>query len=420
VAEALGPLADRFTAAECELNSGAAPWTRADTVEGPRLICPAEGSALSGERIGQVLREWAPAPPTAEPAKPSTARVLAGVIALVALVVIVIVGWPNRAGKRPAALQRGQPLVDKDEVKILRGERLEVDSFALIVGVDGVPGLAAGANREQATTQLDDSIGGASLDAARLYVLLRDHYGFGAENMRLLIDRPAAAAIEGDFASSMPPTRANIMAALEAVGAASRQIGLGRETTFVFYFAGPYHERELARMVGYLAPADFDPARPDATGINLGMLPTIIDQHVRSGHRLELLDTVVRKAALPGRISPQNARPPLLTVWHLPAHAAITMTTTARPEDGRGLESSFAFALAAGLSNEPEADINDDRIVTDEELFAYLSEQLADDELAAGAELTHIRRRPYDGNGQVLLIPRTVEDMRIESEQEGL
>lgn len=414
-------LAEKLQAAELAKNAEAKtdPWFDGAPFGHTLVAAPKSGSKLSDDELLKVARAWcsAAAPRTAK-AAPSMTWGLVAAAACVALVTALGVvfggklfesntGEPIAKGNQPGELKeidfraRGAVL-DEEEVRNLRSEGVKIEGFALIVAV-GKSSYGA--------------LPAAVPDAGRLYCLLRDKFGYKPENMWLLVDDPDKCVDAGGakLPNRATPTRKGVLQALQEISKATGRYVKGDRTNFVFYYAGHGESTKSASDVGYLVLSEAweagDSRVWDMVGYDMGHLSRDIRKQVHSTHQMLLIDCCFSGFAVKARGNINDNPQKIYEMWKNNAHAIMTAGSEKQRSFEVGERAIFTKTLLRALGSDSgsmPADLNEDGVVTDAELGAFLQNQVP--KQFEGTSLTqspqYLRGTEGDDVGQFLFIPR--------------
>ncbi|MCC6149404.1 MAG: caspase family protein [Planctomycetes bacterium] len=415
-------LAEKLQAAESSRNADAKtdPWFDGAPFGHTLVAAPKSGSKLSDDELLKVARAWcqATAPKKAK-AAPSMTWGLVAAAACVALITALGVvfggklfqsntGEPIAKGNQPGELKeidfraRGAVL-DEEEVRNLRSEGLKIEGFALIVAV-GKSSYGA--------------LPAAVPDAGRLYCLLRDKFGYKPENMWLLVDDPDKCLDVKDGAklpNRATPTRKGVLQALQEISKATGRYVKGDRTNFVFYYAGHGESTKSASDVGYLVLSEAWEAGDnrvwDMVGYDMGHLSRDIRKQVHSTHQMLLIDCCFSGFAVKARGNINDNPQKIYEMWKNNAHAILTAGSEKQRSFEVGERAIFTKTLLRALGSDSgsmPADLNEDGVVTDAELGAFLQNQVP--KQFEGTSLTqspqYLRGTEGDDVGQFLFIPR--------------
>ena len=414
-------LAEKLQAAELAKGGDAKtdPWFDGAPFGHTLVAAPKSGSKLSDDELLKVVRAWcSAAAPKKAKAAPSMTWGLVAAAACVALVTALGVvfggklfdsntGEPIAKSNQPGELKeidfraRGAVL-DEEEVRNLRSEGVKIEGFALIVAV-GKSSYGA--------------LPAAVPDAGRLYCLLRDKFGYKPENIWLLVDDPDKCVDAGGakLPNRAMPTRKGVLQALQEISKATGRFVKGDRTNFVFYYAGHGESTKSASDVGYLVLSGAweagDSRVWDMVGYDMGHLSRDIRKQVHSTHQMLLIDCCFSGFAVKARGNINENPQKIYEMWKNNAHAIMTAGSEKQRSFEVGERAIFTKTLLRALGSDSSsmpADLNDDGLVTDAELGAYLQDQVP--KQFQGTSLTqspqYLRGTEGDDVGQFLFIPR--------------
>jgi len=230
-------------------------------------------------------------------------------------------------------------------------------------------------------------------DAEALYQVLIGPGGFKKEHVLLLTDK-----------SEKPPTLRNIKWALGTFLARSAK----KDDTVVIFFAGhgapEVDQRGVERdgLAKYLIPADADPDDLYSTALPMDEMQTIFSR-VEAERMVVFLDACYSGAAGGRTFSSKRTRASTLDDQFLErltrskGRAIITASRPSEvsielPELGHGI---FTYYLVEGLKG--AADLNKDGIVTVQELYEYLEQQVATKSRSVGANQHPVMKGEMEG-----------------------
>lgn len=338
-----------------------APWYRGERHRGTLIAAPTQ-STLTLETIVERLR--APLQLRA----PRTKRPMLAIAAIFVALVVVVVGLVQRDVSSSASTPPTTPL-DLDARQALR-ERLraksggELERFALLVGVCRY--------RESPDRALV-----SSCDDARALrdALVRD-FGYLESNVELMVDDARAR--------DRIPTARNIRLALEGF----RERGVREDSSFLLYYSGHGDYRRGARVqYGVLQPAGyFEEGAPEAErGLDMQLLRNEIQKSIRSRHVMVVLDACRSGWGTAG--APPSSHHGVHERWNDPTFVVLAASGQAQlawspgdddPRRWGGL-SVFTHSLLRGLgagTDQLPADEDGDGLVADEELFAFVAQEV--------------------------------------------
>ncbi len=419
-------LAEKLQAAELAKNADAKtdPWFDGAPFGHTLVAAPKSGSKLTDEELLKVVRGWcaAEAPRAAKAAGSMSVGMVAAAAAIAVLVAlasiwgyqIFLVNPVNQPdviakGNQPVPPKeidfraRGAAYDDPEEIRNLRSEGLKIEGFALIVAVG---------------KSSYGSLPAACPDAGRLYCLLRDKFGYKAENMWLLVDDPDVCKDLKD-GSKLPnraiPTRQAVLQALQEISKATGRYQQGDRTNFVFYYAGHGETRKGASDIGYLVLSGAWEAGEnrvwDMVGYDMGHLSRDIRKQVYSTHQMLLIDCCFSGFATKARGNINENPEKVYEMWKSNAHAIMTAGSEKQRSFEVGERAIFTKTLLRGLGAESGsmlADLNQDGLVTDAELGAYLQSEVP--KQFGSSSFTqnpqYLRGTEGDDVGQFLFFPR--------------
>jgi len=241
--------------------------------------------------------------------------------------------------------------------------------YALIVGISNY-GDAKGA---------PPTLPQAAADAGSMARDLEAKGGFRKDNIRLLRDDQATRdSLRIGFSDFAAKAQANDLLVIYVAGRAMHDPQPGNNEKM------------------YLAPFGTQMKAMDSTAISFLDLEMWLDQSVRCNHTFIIFDVgheVEGDWKFPG---PNLVNNHLLSLFNEQKGRAVLTSGSAgdialnRP-DG---QSSFTYWLTRGLSG--EADLNQDRIVTGDELFRFVEEKVRED--SGGKQVPHYRLPTGDAN----------------------
>jgi hypothetical protein len=230
-------------------------------------------------------------------------------------------------------------------------------------------------------------------DAEALYQVLVGPGGFRKDHVLLLSDK-----------SEKPPTLRNIKWALGTFLARSAK----KDDTVVIFFAGhgapEVDQRGVERdgLAKYLIPADADPDDLYSTALPMDEMQTIFSR-VEAERMVVFLDACYSGAAGGRTFSAKRTRATNLDDQFLErltrskGRAIITASRTSEvsielAELGHGI---FTYYLVQGLKG--AADLNKDGIVTVQELYEYLEQQVAQKSRSVGGNQHPVMKGEMEG-----------------------
>ncbi len=377
-------LAEAFQTAELAANPAAKenPWFDGARFAYSLISAPRGGTKLPAPAVMDVLRQWANARKPQTQAAGGLGKGLvaaAVVVALLACVGVVVVLATRKDDPPLLAANSAEKVVDfrsrgvvlsSRQLQDLRSEGVDIDGFALIVGV-GKSSFGA--------------LPAACRDAGLLYGILTSRFGYKPENVRLLVDDPDRALdLQGNVVPNYGvPTRENVSRAMTELSEQTRRYQKGDRTNFVFYYAGHGETVERADAIGYLVLSGFhenrDKKLPDLYGYNMGHLAKDVRQNIRSSHQLLLIDCCFSGFVTRARGNPRENPSSVYELWKERAHVVITAGTADQLAYEEGDHSVFSETLFRGLGKDAQgmpADANQDGILTDGELANWLGSEV--------------------------------------------
>jgi hypothetical protein len=220
-------------------------------------------------------------------------------------------------------------------------------------------------------------------DARAVRDLLVHTLGYKPANVLFFVDRPEPGeAVEG------PPTAAAMKLAVERF---RERTHADETSSFLFYYSGHGgYEKGARKDFGVLQPAgyfDDETAPISQRGWDMQELLDDLRKGVPSKHVMVVLDACYSGWAV-GAKGEQALSPELKSLWAERAEVVLTAGTKgqrawedeAEPTAWQwGGHSALTAFLLAGLGSEgrPEADVNGDQVVTDEELAWYVRRRVA-------------------------------------------
>jgi hypothetical protein len=414
----IGSLALALQTAEANEDAARAatdPWFDGKPFGHTLVAAPKGGTRLDDADVLRVFAAWGQA---RRPTRPGVRRALF-VGALGVAVLAAALSWILRSREDEPAFApidfttRGAPL-DPAQVMALKSAGGGVRGFALLVAV--------GSGRRP--------LPGAVPDAAKVYRLLRDRFGYAPQDMLLLVDDPAAALdADGSRLPAAPglPTRGRVAKAIEEIGERVKAADGTAPLQFLFYYAGHGTVEEPGERVGYLILSGYHDdlsVAQDLRGYDMGHLASDLRRKIASKHHLLLIDCCYSGFSVNKRGDPTRDPSRVYELWKNPALAVVT----AGKEDERVYEragaSFFTTVLleALGGGDAPRSLADGyrtgiggweppvaDGIVTDAELGVYLRDQVPARMQRAGSDRqTPLYFRGLEGDdvGQFLFVPR--------------
>lgn len=403
----VGWLASGLTARERE-SSGKdeATWYDGANHSGTLMVSPRPGgtSLPLGEVVDHLRTEL-----SLRPVRESRGRGLeihpwmwaaAGGLALAAVAGVAgvaWVAWDTAAGDEIAY----GPTMEADEILALRGGAMDgsiLERHALLIGCCDYPG----------DRHLDNTC-----EAARqMGTLLVEHYGYDADNVRVMVD-------DGNSSPDDVPTATNIRIAIEEL-----RETVPAETSFLFFYSGHGENvRGARRRYGILQPTGFFSSdRPEAErGFEMAHLREELQNHVRSRHVMMLIDACKSGWSAHDPGGSRSAPAGVLRDWANRTEVVLTSSSqnqtswSDRPEfDGL---TAMSVVVIEGLTPGPDgsiaADLDGNSIVTDEELAMLVRREVP---LRVAAAVDGWQQTPQfhrfpqqDTPGQFLFIPGNAE-----------
>ncbi len=321
-------------------------------------------------------------------------------------------GNPN-APKPTGADQKDAPVdfrtrgsvLSTTQIQDLKTSGIHVPGYAVIVGVGDEQGAFP-------------ALPASCRNARLFYKLLRDVYGFDPKNMRLLTDRPKDPTDQDDpdIPADAAPTKDSLVKVINDLGAQTGRYQDGSRTNFIFFYGGHGDPRQMGQnKIGYLVLSGYKPADADNTGFDMGYLVNFISHRITSSHQMMLVDCCYSGFVINARGLRQGDTSAIYEMWKEKARAVITAGTADQQSLEVGPKALFTSNLVRALTPSSighlPADKNNDGIVTDEELYDYLSKAVSSDAHALGRDLTpqYLRALPDsdDDVGQFLFIPNS-------------
>lgn len=320
----------------------------ASSREGTRLTLDAITRALGGESIRSM--------------------VLQPIIAVAIIIALVFAGGlvlKLRGSTSSGSGAKGDPIPPASVLNLMAAQDgpRSFEPFALIAGVCGYSG--------------DRTLHAPCRDARAVRELLTTKLGYRPENVLFFVDRPEA----GEHTDGEPNAE-NLKLAVERFR--SRFPSADETSSFLFYYSGHGGFEAGARKdFGVLQPAGYfeHPERPiSERGWDMQELVDDLRKGVPSKHVMLVLDACYSGWAAgakgEGRLSGE-----LRTLWNERAEVVISAATKgqrawedeAEPAAWQwGGHSALTAFLLEGLGR-AQADSNGDRVITDEELAAFLT-----------------------------------------------
>jgi hypothetical protein len=355
-----------------------AQWYDGARHEGTLIASPKSGSKLSLDEIVAELGKHAPIARKKLP----LGWLAAGAAGVVIVAAMIVIPPPSRpldvvihdAVKPPEPTPsgaKGDPIPRAKVFDLLAsadGPR-SFEPYALVAGVCGY----TGAHELKAPCR----------DARAVRDLLIHTLGYKPANVLFFIDRPQPGeAVDG------PPTAAAMKLAVERF---RERTHADETSSFLFYYSGHGgYEKGARKDFGVLQPAGYfdDEAAPiSQRGWDMQELLDDLRKGVPSKHVMVVLDACYSGWAV-GAKGEETLSPELKSLWAERAEVVLTAGTKgqrawedeAEPTAWQwgGHSALTAFLLAGlGADGRLEADSNGDRVVTDEELAAYVRHRVS-------------------------------------------
>lgn len=386
----LGWLAERLSAHDTH------PWYAGERHGGTLIASSKEGTRLD---FAQVLSTMG-----AKPVRPRRTPLL--LVAALAAVVVVAVGLGlNRRALAPASSPggaKGEPLPPAGVIDLLAahdGPR-SFEPYALVAGVCGYSG--------------DRALHAPCRDARAVRELLVTKLGYARDHVLFFVDRP-----EPGEATDGQPTAENLKLAVERFR--QRFASADDSSSFLFYYSGHGGFEAGARKdFGVLQPAGYfeHPERPiSERGWDMQELIDDLRKGVPAKHVMVILDACYSGWAA-GAKGDARLSGELRSLWR--ERAEVVIAAAARGQRAwedeaapgawawRGHSALTAFLLE-GLGG-GQADANRDRVITDEELAAFLAtkvpEAVRQSRQAEQTPQFHRFDEHLPRSGQFLFLPR--------------
>lgn len=335
------------------------PWYDGDRHGGTLIASSREGTRLDLDDVVRVLGGRARVAPV------PLLLVAGGLLGGLLLVVGLRLGLPPPVTNAGGA--KGSPLPPAEVVDLLaanEGPR-SFQPWAMVVGVCGYTGERA--------------LHSPCRDARAMRELLVERLGYQREHVLFFVDRPEPGEqVDG------APTAQTLKLAVERF---RQRFGDDDTTSFLFYYSGHGGFEAGARKdFGVLQPAGyFDaPERPiSERGWDMQELIDDLRKGVPSRHVMVILDACYSGWAA-GAKGPDHLEGALRSLWN--ERAEVVLAAAARGqrawEDDAsqsgwqwGGHSALTAFLLEGLG-QALADLNRDRVITDEELARYVIERV--------------------------------------------
>lgn len=334
------------------------PWYAGERHEGTLIASSREGTALSLEQVARAL--GARAARTKRPLV--VAGLVAATVAAGALAVLLRTAPSGPVAGAPAGA-KGAPLPPAAVVNLLaaRDGPRSFEPYALVAGVCGYTGERA--------------LEAPCRDARAVRDLLVGRLGYRREHVLFFVDRP-----EPGEATDGLPTAENLKLAVERF---RQRFEADETSSFLFYYSGHGGFEAGARKdFGVLQPAGYfeHPERPiSERGWDMQELIDDLRKGVPSRHVMVILDACYSGWAM-GAKGDARLSGELKSLWNERAEVVLTAATKGQRawEDEKepaawqwGGHSAMTAFLLEGLG-QGRADSNGDRVITDEELAAFL------------------------------------------------
>jgi len=406
-----------------------APWYDGKDHGGTLVAAPREGTKLSFEEVLDVLeKELRLRPIRASGGRGKTILSAALAAAALAGMVFGLVHYQKSlqhvvaasdderlTGSEDAPLQaegkgrgaKGDPLPVAEVINLIEkndGPR-SIVPYALVAGVCGY-----GSEHE---------LHSPCRDAQAMRDLLIQRYGYKRENIIYLVDKPSP----GDKTDGVP-TADGLKLAVEKFRST---FGEKDESSFLFYYSGHGGYIKGARQAyGVLQPAEFFGKLSDLPSSHKGWdmqdLISDIRKGVPSKHVMLLLDCCYSGWAV-GAKGDDELETHVGSLWKERAEVVITAGSKGQrawedePEErawawgGHSALTAFLLeGLNVGTNGRAAADVNEDHVVTDEELARFVKERVP----KAVQESKNAKQTPalfrFDGHlpkrGQFLFVPK--------------
>jgi hypothetical protein len=337
------------------------PWYAGERHAGTLIASAKEGTTLDLARVLAVLG--------ARPMQTSSRRpmVLAAVVAL-GLAIAVVIGSRAMPAREVDTGAKGDPLPPAKVIDLLAandGPR-SYEPYALIAGVCGYTG--------------DRTLHAPCRDARAMRDLLVTKLGYARDHVLFFVDRP-----EPGETTDGEPTAENLKLAVERFR--QRFSSADETSSFLFYYSGHGGFEAGARKdFGVLQPAGYfeHPERPiSERGWDMQELIDDLRKGVPAKHVMVILDACYSGWAA-GAKGDARRSGELRSLWNERAEVVITAAAKGQrawedeAEPGAwswsGHSALTAFLLE-GLGR-AQADANHDRVITDDELAAFLASKV--------------------------------------------
>jgi hypothetical protein len=429
----VGLLAGALGAREKKARGGEdAPWYDGKDHGGTLVAAPREGTKLSFASVLECLEKELRLRPIRKDGGRAKVAAAVGAVAI-ALAGAAAFGMSARDGDKPLPIadvrpapglagtdvaeeknpaegkprgSKGDPLPAAEVINLIEkndGPR-SIVPYALIAGVCGYEG--------------EHELHSPCRDAQAMRDLLVDRYGYKRENIIYLVDKPAA----GDKADGAP-TADELKLAIEKFRS---RFGDKDDSSFLFYYSGHGGYIKGARQdYGVLQPSEFfgklSHLPSSHKGWDMQDLISDIRKGVPAKHVMLLLDCCYSGWAV-GAKGDDELETHVGSLWKERAEVVLTAGSKGQrawedePEErawawgGHSAMTAFLIeGLAVGDKGVAAADVNEDHVVTDEELAKFVKERVPKAVSAAkNAKQTPTLFR-FDGSlpkrGQFLFVP---------------
>jgi hypothetical protein len=207
----------------------------------------------------------------------------------------------------------------------------------------------------------------------------------------------------------------NVSSAILELSKITGRYQKGDKTNFIFYYAGHGETAKSASEIGYLVLSGAwekgDKKVLDIDGYNMSHLSGDIRQHIYSTHQILLIDCCFSGFVTKARGNINDNPEKVYEMWKSNAHAIMTAGSEKQRSFEVGERAIFTKTLLRGLGAESGsmlADMNQDGLVTDAELGAYLQSEVP--KQFGSSSFTqnpqYLRGTEGDDVGQFLFFPR--------------
>lgn len=352
------------------------PWYDGARHEGTLVASPKDGSSLSLEQVLEVVKAAAPVQ-----RRRLTGAVVGGLAAVaLASLAAVMVRAPKTASTpgvergvstlaEEAPLPtgaKGEPLPKAAVIDLLAADDgpRSYEAYALVAGVCGYQG--------------EHALAAPCRDARAVRAMLIQRLGYKPENVLYFIDAP-----EPGEATDGVPTAANLKLAVERF---HERGSVAESSSFFFYYSGHGgYEKGARKDYGVLQPSGYFEHPDVPTSVRGWDMQELLDdlrKGVPSKHVMVVLDACYSGWAV-GSKGEERLSDAVKSLWAERAEVVLTAGTRGQMawEDEReqaawrwgGHSALTAFLLEGlGASGAAQADVNGDRVVTDEELARFL------------------------------------------------